>query len=641
MLSRSLLSKRPVRFNSSSFASTAAVRLLPRASYASTSSPQASSDTSLKPKPKPTPSPLSSVSLFLGLTALSGVSYWIYTRYKAPQTMKNDKDLEEFFTISVPAKVNGKVVPVDRKVRMLGREEAEKKLREGEETWEVNRVGNRVRRWDTASVSSNSPIEDAYVSTLISRPPSTFSPGSSVQGDLCFWGIFDGHSGPHTSKLLSTRLVPFVAKELQQVFNGSPEYLDQFLRESGKGGDSSSSLNLLWSILKLGQSTPPLDVGQLALLDSSPSIVSQAMKNGFQKLDDEIRTKPLDYLKQYENRKELVIGSGREEEVLSALRPAFSGSCSLLAYLDSSKDLLHVAVSGDSRAVMGTWEPDAMDSKGRKGTWRLEVLSEDQTGRNEKEAIRMRSEHPASEAETVVRRGRVLGSLEPTRALGDCRYKWPLGVQERLVKTFSSILPDTTRGVPSFYRTPPYVTPVPEVVTVSVAAPPTPPGDDKEKESPFSFLSRRTPSQRDRRFVVLATDGLYDRLSNEEIVALVGGWLDGLKGVQTTASILERVTGPKEEGDKASLPHSGSGKEKKQRWVFQDEHLGTHLIRNALGGVDKEVRALLSIPPPVSRRYRDDITVTVILIGEDVRETKTAGPSELEGVKKVARTAKL
>ena len=41
----------------------------------------------------------------------------------------------------------------------------------------------------------------------------------------------------------------------------------------------------------------------------------------------------------------------------------------------------------------------------------------------------MQSEHPPEEADDVIRRGRVLGGLEPTRAFGDARYKWPLQTQ--------------------------------------------------------------------------------------------------------------------------------------------------------------------------------------------------------------------
>jgi pyruvate dehydrogenase phosphatase len=48
---------------------------------------------------------------------------------------------------------------------------------------------------------------------------------------------------------------------------------------------------------------------------------------------------------------------------------------------------LHVAVTGDSRAVMGVWEQSS--GKAREGKWRVQVLTEDQTGRNEKEAERL------------------------------------------------------------------------------------------------------------------------------------------------------------------------------------------------------------------------------------------------------------
>lgn len=40
------------------------------------------------------------------------------------------------------------------------------------------------------------------------------------------------------------------------------------------------------------------------------------------------------------------------------------------------------------------------------------------------------SEHPKEEEDDVVREGRILGGLEPSRAFGDARYKWPRAVQE-------------------------------------------------------------------------------------------------------------------------------------------------------------------------------------------------------------------
>ena len=47
--------------------------------------------------------------------------------------------------------------------------------------------------------------------------------------------------------------------------------------------------------------------------------------------------------------------------------------------------------------------------------------------------FRIQLEHPPSEADEVVRRGRILGGLEPSRAFGDARYKWPVPVQEAYV----------------------------------------------------------------------------------------------------------------------------------------------------------------------------------------------------------------
>lgn len=60
------------------------------------------------------------------------------------------------------------------------------------------------------------------------------------------------------------------------------------------------------------------------------------------------------------------------------------------------------------------------------------------------------------------------------------------------------------------------------------------------------------------------------------------------------------------------------GKNKKKQgnagtWAFKDDNVSAHLIRNAFGGGDElNLRKLLSIPPPYSRRYRDDVTVTVV-----------------------------
>lgn len=57
---------------------------------------------------------------------------------------------------------------------------------------------------------------------------------------------------------------------------------------------------------------------------------------------------------------------------------------------------------------------------------------------------------------------------------------------------------------------------------------------------------------------------------------------------------------------------------KDERFVVEDKNAATHLVRNALGGKDQDMlSALLTLPAPYSRRYRDDLTVQVIFFGED------------------------
>ena len=96
----------------------------------------------------------------------------------------------------------------------------------------------------------------------------------------------------------------------------------------------------------------------------------------------------------------------------------------------------------------------------------------------------------------------------------------------------------------------------------------------------------------------MATDGLWERLSSEEAVALVGAWLDGANDQKSLRSLA---------GDK--------------KYAFVDrENASTHVIRNALGGADElMISRLLSIPSPVARRYRDDISCTILFFDGDGR----------------------
>lgn len=211
------------------------------------------------------------------------------------------------------------------------------------------------------------------------------------------------------------------------------------------------------------------------------------------------------------------------------------------------------------------------------------------------------------------------------------RITRPLGIQERLIQVFK---PSTSRTAPpSLYKTPPYVTADPVVTTRAISTPPAAEGINGQQANgsngaaastaqcpvvnlpanPISStLNPRIESNFERRFIVLATDGLYDCLSSEEVVGLVAAHLDGVKDAKSQKQLFERLEASDGTG-KAVSPHkprqSGGGKDDSNRYVFEDDNLGTHLIRNALGGAQREhVAALLSIPAPYSRRYRDDVS---------------------------------
>jgi len=219
---------------------------------------------------------------------------------------------------------------------------------------------------------------------------------------------------------------------------------------------------------------------------------------------------------------------------------------------------------------------------------------------------RIQSEHPADEAHTVIKNGRMLGGLEPSRAFGDARYKWTREVQEILNQAFLVGNNQTMRPPPSTFKTPPYVTSTP-VVT--------------HRKLSFLPLAASPPSKPSStlRFIVLATDGLWDQLTSQEVVALVGGHLAGLKGLipkSTFHDLVPTSTGtPTVEGKDKKHPKKEDG-----AWAFVDENVSSHLIRNAFGGGDvRSLRKLLSIPAPFARSYRDDVTVTVVW-WEDGRE---------------------
>jgi pyruvate dehydrogenase phosphatase len=318
-------------------------------------------------------------------------------------------------------------------------------------------------------------------------------------------------------------------------------------------------------------------------LAPSPEAIDAAIKDGFLRLDDEIVNQSV----------QRVLQSNSKMIAAETLAAAFAGSCALLSFYDSTSKLLRVACTGDSRAVLGR--------KSASGKWTATPLSVDQTGSNPDEVIRLKKEHPNEEP---VRNGRILGGLEPSRAFGDARYKWTQDITDRLRGKFFA------RPAPVLLKTPPYVTAEPVITTTKIE-----------------------PEKGD--FVVLATDGLWEMLTNEEVVGLVGKWIESQKSSTSNGQfnsvwarlfgsskgelpVENKQQGQTEDGQKSpeDLMRRRGLESGKDRFVVLDNNVATHIVRNALGGSNQEqVSALLTLPAPTSRRYRDDLTVQVIFFG--------------------------
>ncbi|KAH3680487.1 hypothetical protein WICMUC_000274 [Wickerhamomyces mucosus] len=460
-------------------------------------------------------------------------------------------------------------------IYLLNDEEITKKLRNLEESYFVQR-GQGVLRYDISQLPSNNPIEDDRSESIITVP---FK--ENEDSDFYFWGIYDGHSGYYTSGKLKDELINYVVNELSSIYKVDPKNENLRLR-------------------------------------STDEIIDDAIKRGFLKLDHEIVEKSLFNLVKNPNVK---------DNVINAL-PASSGSCGILTFYDSFNKNLKVAVTGDSRALLG--------SLNDSNEWTVKSLSIDQTGDNPDEIERILKEHPESESSTAIRNGRVLGSLQPTRAFGDFRYKL------KEINGFKlDQLPDHLklyfRSSPRNLLTPPYVTAEPEITTHVI-----------------------NPSKND--FMVLGSDGLFELLSNEEIIGLVVKWLE--KNPINNSSITNgtniKLTDSKDKSEQSKWsnyfkddkklpkvldispdsikqsqrpPFRNIKNNEQHEYFLEDSNVSTHLIRNALslGGSKEYVSTLVSIPSPTSRKYRDDLTVTVVFFGNQLDNNNINGNVEING----------
>ncbi|KAJ7221393.1 phosphatase 2C-like domain-containing protein [Mycena pura] len=272
------------------------------------------------------------------------------------------------------------------------------------------------------------------------------------------------------------------------------------------------------------------------------------IKHVFLSIDDELVNKSAQKLLDEPE------GSQIKTLAASVLQEARSGSCALVSFYEAYARRLHVSVVGDSRAILGRRRKDEFGQT----IYDVHVLSVDHTADNPAEIARLTAAHP--DEPHLFEGGRFLG-WGITRAFGSGAMKWGLELQSWMEK---NCLGDKPRAT---CQTPPYFTAEPEITTTDIQ-----PGD----------------------FLIMGSDGLWDCLTNEEAVGLVGLWLQrnnsGVHKIHYTSANNET--------------HYNRWGVKKQ-FVNVDSNVARHLARNALGGADKDLNtALLSTPAPRARHFR-------------------------------------
>lgn len=424
-----------------------------------------------------------------------------------------------------------------------------------------------MRCFDTNQLASNNPVEDRRAEARC------------LQTTGLIFGVFDGHGGPACAEVVSRRLFEYVAASLLPL---------EMLRELAVVLKRGENVKLLeWYNVIGGEEVgflPELnELYRRSFCEFVDKLIERRAETGgdFLMRDNLAQVfLHLDCDLWVEVEKAEATSSKSPTLLAQTLAVAMSGSVVCMAHVDGPH--LHVANTGDCAAVLGMLS--------ESNTWVAKPLTRNHAFDNADEVQRMLSEHPKNESDTVLKQERLLGQLAPLRAFGDFRYKWPSSMQKRLlVPVFGH------RVLPPNYYTPPYLTARPEVVH-----------------------HRLLP--RDK-FLVLASDGLWEQLAPSRVVQLVGEYMRGRQTLHPfrlppsagrqqrplTLGDISEVLAQRREG----LHHKPT-----------DSNAATHLLRSALGGTEYGVdhailSQMLSAPEDVVRFVRDDITIIIVFFDSE------------------------
>lgn len=394
-----------------------------------------------------------------------------------------------------------------------------------------------------------------------------------MNGSASLYGVFDGHAGCACAQTVSDRLLSYIAvaladhKVLTGISDGRIDPTTELVRVHGEAN------RLFHSDLAALHRKSLVDFAtESRAIDCFDMSVKESIINGFQRLDMDIVSEAMP---------SNIQRSGLNMSCyFDTLAIAFSGAVGCLAHIDGTD--LFVANVGDSRAVLGVRNDNR---------WEAVPLSKTHDADNPSEVERISRFHP-NESSNIIKNGRLFGELVPLRAFGDVRYKWAKTDLKHLLNTkqipnhVMSVYGDSL--IPLKYRTPPYLDAEPEVVHHHL-----------------------TPKDK---FLVLASDGLWECLSPDKVIQLVAGHLDGQQVLVNYA--------PAEDATLKQVNDILGQRRSSLKNRALDSNAATHLLRCALGPDHGQVSAQLTLPQPIVRFYRDDISIVVIYFDSDFIKDK-------------------
>ncbi|CAK5279140.1 unnamed protein product [Mycena citricolor] len=248
---------------------------------------------------------------------------------------------------------------------------------------------------------------------------------------------------------------------------------------------------------------------------------------------------------------------------------ATTSTCLVSAFYEADVQMLHITSLGNMRAFLGRPIEDAATDGPQQ--YAAHVLSVDHSPQNPSEKQRIAGFHPGEE--DLFEDDLFLGRSY-TRAIGDGKLKWSTGTQQRLHADYLGSAPDPK------VRTPPYISAEPDITAIKIK-----PGD----------------------FLVLSSNWLSKSLTSEEVVGLVGDWLNKNRHTHLYDPI-DPSFAP--EGKAVEIPAEELPVTLKEdnttmfrrwnvpkRFITVEQNPATHVVNNALGGANLELRSALEELP--------------------------------------------